>query len=175
MKTLFVIGNILAAAGCATYATLSFSRGQNILAVLVLLCAVLLTVLGAGVFVVSAAPDRKPPPVMDPDFKQRVAELILKRRAEPLPMRPFHPDTLRDPGSILKDQRETALLRAVMLVVENHLTSRTAGAGAEDAQRFPSVAAHRAGAMESLATLHGAICRIVDGKESFVVEQTPES
>lgn len=83
-------------------------------------------------------------------------------------MNKFHSVPVQKPAEILSGAgRENAVIRAVMLLVEQHMDVRILNAADEKVQQFPGVAAHRAGASEAMMTLHGAICRVVDGAETF--------
>lgn len=104
-----------------------------------------------GVYAPPAEAASPPPP----------SQPVIEERGVPIPM--FHPIPL-DPAEHLRNTRENNVVRAFMTVLEQHLATRQTAAGAESVQQFPSVAAYRAGMAEALAQLHGAVCRLVDGR-----------
>ena len=95
---------------------------------------------------------------------------FMRRRAVVLPLRPFHPEPIPQAGLVLFDQRENEVLRAVMLLLEQHIGDRMDRALLEAHQQFPAIAAHMAGAAESLLVLHGAIISLVDGRTKWEPE-----
>ncbi len=103
-------------------------------------------------------------------MKKHFAKIIgwfRARRRMVLPFRTFHAVPLENPGAELIAQHDDVRLRAVMMVLEQHIGERLGRCLVESHQQVPGVAAHMAGAADSLMVFHEAVRNLVEGRTQW--------